>query len=115
MHQLVFTALGVLILSACGSSPTTFADSAAASVPKTPEHVTLETDATIDPDAELNDTGLGTLAENGRDLRNCGHTRRLGSRIPRDVCDPTSFNGLYPSGGLNMGTPKESQIGYGSH
>jgi hypothetical protein len=66
-------------------------------------------------DGESNESGLGTLASNGRDLIDCSRKRRLGTRIPRRVCDPTSFNGLYPSAGLNMGTAKESQIGYGSH
>ena len=74
--------------------------------------------ATPQPIATANDTsdaaGLGQIVYSGRDVIDCGRTRRTGSRIPRDVCRPTSFNGLFPSGGINMGTARESQPAYGN-
>ena len=58
--------------------------------------------------------GITTLSSNGRDLKQCGRNLRTGSRIPRNVCQPTGFNGMYPSAGMNMGTARESQPGYGN-
>lgn len=58
--------------------------------------------------------GLGQIVYSGRDVIDCGRTRRTGSRIPRDVCRPNSFNGLFPSGGINMGTAREGQPSYGN-
>ena len=105
-------AFSALALCACASSPTESQPEKATKAGP-PQQVTIETEGMVEA-SENNDSGIGTLASNGRDLIDCGRKRRLGTRIPRRVCDPTSFNGLYPSAGINMGTPKESQPGYGS-
>jgi hypothetical protein len=104
--------MGILILSACGSSPPATSPGPDTAVPHQEIEVdTAITGATMPVD---NESGLGTLASNGRDLVNCGRTRRTGSRIPREICEANAFNGLYPSGGMTMSTAKESGPRWGN-
>lgn len=94
------------LLSACSSSPATGTTVASRdSIP-----------STIDRNAEIIDvdgSGLGTVVYNSARM-SCERRVRTGTRIRRDICRADGFNGLFPSGGLNMGTAGEHQPGYGA-
>lgn len=107
-------AILAMAVSACASSPATTSTPERRATSAPPPEVSIKTEGMAENE-EGDESGLGTLASNGRDLIDCGRKRRLGTRIPRRVCDPNSFNGMYPSAGINMGTARESQPGYGSH
>lgn len=113
-YQTAIPALAILVLAACGSAPTQAPAEQRAGPVERPDMNSAQAtavDTTTETDAD--ESGLGTLASNGRGLMNCGRVKRTGSRIPRDVCGPNSFNGLYPSG-VNMSTYKESGPRWGN-
>lgn len=96
----------VLLLVACGSSPTL--DNAAG------EPVDVAADDSVSADDIVPDIpGLGPIAIRGQQPAQCIRKTRLGTRIPRDVCRANGFNGLFPAG-INMGSAGEAQPGYGT-
>lgn len=103
---LIVGTLCLSLLSACGSLPATGTTVAARdSIPST-----VDRNADI---IEVDGSGLGTIVYNSNRMT-CERRVRTGTRIPRDVCRADGFNGMFPSGGLNMGTAGESQPGYGA-
>lgn len=106
-------ALGVSMLVGCGTTGTTSSASSTASAPVPVAGQALPQSVATNGDTSET-SGLGQIVYSGRDVIDCGRTRRTGSRIPRDVCRPSSFNGLFPSGGINMGTAREGQPSYGN-
>ena len=107
--------IGVSMLVGCGTTESLRSTSSQSDVPTSQQSGDRAAPQSVATANETGDAaGLGQIVYSGRDVIDCGRTRRTGSRIPRDVCRPSSFNGLFPSGGINMGTAKESQPGYGN-
>ena len=97
-------ALALVFLTACSSSPTVVSADGQ-SAPSV---------ASTEPDGQVaDDTGLGPIVYSGQARASCERRVRTGTRIPRDICHADGFNGMFPSGGLNMGTAGEGQPGYG--
>jgi predicted small secreted protein len=126
----VMIVIAATLLSACGITPnssgadiTNGADAAkvskstpvAKSVPVATDDRVDAVDAGNQADGAGENAGLGAIVYNGKPLIECGRRLRTGSRIPRQVCSPDGYNGMYPSGGINVGTAKESQVGYGNN
>ena len=95
-----------LLLVACGSSPTLDNPSG--------ESVTVAADDSVSADDIVPDIpGLGPITDRGQQPVQCIKIKRTGTRIRREVCRATSFNGLFPAG-INMGAAGEAQPGYGT-
>jgi hypothetical protein len=100
-------ALTLLLFSACSSTP----DPAAVDADQ--EIIIVDADTMVH--ASGDGSGLGPIDYNPRAQLECGRLVRTGSRIPRSICTPDSYNGLFPSGTINMGTAGESQKPYGKN
>ncbi len=96
----------VMLLVACGSSPTLDNPSG--------EPVAVAVDDSVSADDIVPDIpGLGPIVYRGQEPVQCTKKTRTGTRIPREVCRADAFNGLFP-GGIDMGAEGEAQPGYGS-
>lgn len=117
-HRAGIVSMAITLLSACAGSPQhSGPDRAQAAKPvalEKPEPATNDGVEGIHQGNDIPDiSGIGTIVYVGRPLVKCGQLVRLGSRIRRELCNADGFNGMYPSGGINMGTALESQIPYG--
>jgi len=124
MSRAAILTMAITGLSACGSTPNTSGSDAvpiaksapvAKSVADVAETAVDVVDTIHNGDDIEDANGLGTIVYNGKPLIECGRQLRTGSRIRRQVCRPDGYNGMFPSGGINVGTAKESQVGYGNH
>lgn len=118
MHLSGLFVTTLFALTACGTTPIPIYE--AGNSPPTSLPVAQATEsqdsADIHRSTEIQGaSGLGTFVYTGRPLAECPPIVRTGSRIPRPICIADGYNGMFPSGGINMGTAKESQIPYGSH
>ena len=121
LHPTFIISIAVMVLPACETTPRSPEPDAAPSsqsmpiaksVPDAANDGVKVAEAIHNDDDAGENPGLGTIVYNGKPLVECGQQLRTGSRIRREVCVPDGYNGMYPSGGINMGTAKESQPRY---
>lgn len=104
----------VVGLSACASAPDPGANADAMLNSETSASNQIDTKNGV---IEVSNTDIDNLSasdqdvvvHSGKALRDCRRRKRTGTRIPRDVCDPSAFNGLYPGPSINLGTHGEGQ------